>query len=103
MTDLVLVLHTCGVILDPAVILSFFFHILGVLPGINAIMSIKCQIHSKNSVDGSHFCYCIRSHHKLENGKTPNIVNSIVFPGIFSVFFLPHHIDCFSYLSFTYS
>lgn len=102
MTDLVLVLLTC-VILDPAVILSFFFHILGVLPGINAIMSMKCQIHSKNSINGSHFYSCIRSDHKLENGKTANIVNSIVFSGIFSVFFLPHHIDCFSCLSFTCS
>lgn len=89
MTDLVLVLLTCGVILNPAVILSFFFHILGVLPGINAIMSMKCQIHSKNSINGSHFYYCIRSDHKLENGKTANIVNSIVFSGIFSVFLSP--------------
>lgn len=91
-----LVLLTSGVILDPVIILSlgFLFYILGVLPGINAVMSMKCQIPSKHSVDGSHFCYYyIRSDHNLENGKSANSVNSIVFSGIFSILFLPHHSD----------
>lgn len=91
-----------GGILDPGIFLSlsFLFHILEMLPGISAIISMKCPVHSKNSINSSHFCYdYVRSDHKLENGKTANFVNSIVFSGIFSILFL---VTCIAHMLVIY-
>lgn len=58
----------------------------------NKYSNVYKKVHSKNSVDDSHFCsYYIRTVHKLENGKTANFVNRD-FSGIFSICPSLHHV-----------